>query len=211
MLNPRSLCIPSAEECLRSVQEYRADFLLKNLDHQFMSSAEDSARGIIEVQVALRNRWVSDGTDGGTTWGPGIKYVAKDGLNGSDGNPKGYLQSIKITEITENQIKSALIEGAVIRGGRLESETKIDVGTDAYIGNNLYLGERNSGVKMLKFNESANISSPRQDALQISAEYLKMLGITSIDMGTGIVDFSNLENINWGKNAPVAVFGGDDD
>lgn len=65
MLNPRSLYIPSAEECLHNVQEYRADFLLKNPDHQFMSSDEDSARDIIEIQIALRNRWILDGASGG--------------------------------------------------------------------------------------------------------------------------------------------------
>lgn len=91
------------------------------------------------------DKYRRDSTDGGNTWGSAYQFVGTDGVNGrdgsdgTDGDPKGYLQSIKVTEITQDNVKSALIEGAVIRGGKIESETTIDVGTNAKIGEKLII------------------------------------------------------------------------
>lgn len=49
-------------------------------------------------------------------WGTPYQFRGEDGAPGSDGDPAAYLRSIKITEISEDSIKSALIQGARIEG-----------------------------------------------------------------------------------------------
>ena len=56
------------------------------------------------------------------SWGepyPKVGQDGKPGTDGSDGDPRGYLKSIKITEINQNNVKSALIEAATMAGANM--------------------------------------------------------------------------------------------
>lgn len=57
--------------------------------------------------------------DGGGTWAAGYQFKGTDGRPGSDGDPKKYLESIQVTEITQGSVKSALIQGARIEGATI--------------------------------------------------------------------------------------------
>lgn len=82
----------------------------------FKSQYSTSVNGPWHDIMQGNDEYRRDSTDGGTTWGIGYKFVAKDG---SPGDPKGYLSSIKITEINEGSVKSALIEAATIAGAKM--------------------------------------------------------------------------------------------
>lgn len=54
------------------------------------------------------------------------------------------------TKITSTTVESPIIVGGEIRGGKLTSDSTINVTTDAYIGNNLYLGNYASSGSLKK-------------------------------------------------------------
>ena len=72
--------------------------------------------------MQTNDKYRRDSLDGGTTWGAGYQFVGKDGeagAPGTPGDPKGYLKSIKITEINQDNVKSALIEAATMAGANM--------------------------------------------------------------------------------------------
>lgn len=106
---------------------------------QFAVSASGPWHPNMEVNDKYRRDKIYDGT-----WGNPFQFKGQDGAAGSDGDPKGYLKSIHITEITKDGVKSPLIqgariEGAEIWGGKISSGSTIDVKTDAKIGHTLIL------------------------------------------------------------------------
>ena len=63
---------------------------------------------------------------------------------------------IKSTYIDSTTVQSPTIIGGQIIGGSITSNSTIDVTTDAYIGNNLYLG--NTGARSIVFNSGVSIT-----------------------------------------------------
>lgn len=148
-----------------------------------------------------------DSLDGGKTWSAAYQFRGRNGANGSDGDPRGYLQSIQVTEITQDSVKSAhiqgaRIEGAEIWGGTITSGSTIDVTTDVTIGNNLYIGSTRSNGKAIIFGDFASISNP------LGTEALEIGAWGNIIFSTnGTLDLSGVGNIVWPDGEPKARFG----
>lgn len=122
-------------------------------------------------------------------WGTPYKFVGTDGANGrpgSDANVPQWVKDMKATYI-DNQ----WVIAPNIVGGNITALDKMEAACDFYVGDNIYLGKYKSGLKSIWFNGTANISSETQDCLSISCDML---------------DFSTISYINWGRNAPTAVF-----
>ena len=98
------------------------------------------------------------------------------------------------SNIGYTQIGSDYVISPIIRGGMITSDTTINVGTNATIGNNIYLGELSSGsAKTIYFNNTARIVGGG--------------GMYGGDIML-IANRLNLENINgidWGNNMPDAT------
>ena len=130
----------------------------------------------------------------------------------------GYVNASKINsgKLSADRISGGTIDAVTITGGSITSNSTISVTTDARVGNNLYLGlETSTALKMIKFKNSATISSPNgtYSNIHISAEKFSCtdgdveLGNTSSYISiNGTLNLSN-SRINWGNNKPTAVFG----
>lgn len=98
------------------------------------------------------------------------------------------LGSINAGYIYGVTIEAATISGAAINGGN------INVANDVYIGNNLIMGQYNSGVqKTIKFNDRARIvggGGSFDGNMSISSDVLT-LNPSSININTGSVNFNN--------------------
>ncbi|WP_024834144.1 phage tail protein [Ruminiclostridium josui] len=95
------------------------------------------------------------------------------------------------TKITSTTVESPIIVGGEIRGGKLTSDSTINVTTDAYIGNNLYLGNYASSgsLKKIYFNSGAWIGNNNDFTgygIEINCSSLKINGWPE-----GSWDFSN--------------------
>ncbi|MCY9737449.1 phage tail protein [Paenibacillus alvei] len=76
-----------------------------------------------------------------------------------------YIQTTKITSTT---IESPVIYGGELRGGRIISDTTIDVTTDLRVGNNIYLGAQYaSGNKRIYLNDATRIEVDSGNRLSI--------------------------------------------
>ena len=185
-----------------------------------------SATGPWHDTRSANDEYRRESADGGTTWSDGIKFVAKDGRNGSDAdvtynNIKKALQKaegietsfITVDEMGAPNIYGGNIYGAHITGGDITAATKINVGTDAYIGNNLYLGQNSSSLKGITFNQTSKISVGAGDfgGLTLSAPRLTLAATAGADsqlkLESPILDLSGVDKINWGNNKVVACFG----
>ena len=69
--------------------------------------------------MTANDKYRRESYDGGGTWADGYQFKGTDGRPGTDGNPKKYLESIQVTEITQSGVKSALIQGARIEGAEI--------------------------------------------------------------------------------------------
>lgn len=173
--------------------------------------------------------WAIYSYNGGMSWTQPMLVQGKDGKDGEEGpqGPAGlpgsdanipnwvraYTASAQFGTLVTNEwvvtmnLYGSKIYGTEIYGGRVTSGTSIEVETDASIGDNLYLGKLSDGLstKSIYFNNLSRISG--------SGEYLSAdcaglsLGCSSyIIMKTLTLDLSGVQGINWGSNAPRAVF-----
>lgn len=105
-----------------------------------------TANGPWHDEPTENDEYRRESSDGGVTWSAGIKYLArdgKDGKDGKDGSDATVPAYITQTKITQTTIESPTIVGGVVRGGRLESDSIIDIATDAKIGNKLIINASN--------------------------------------------------------------------
>ena len=122
----------------------------------------------------------------------------------------GTLSGDKINggTITGVTISGTTINGATINGGTISVDTNISVGDTLTVGANF-----SDGMKEIRFRSgyygSATLNfDPRYDALTISAgNQIDFYTGRFTFSGGGIIDFSDLYEIEWGKNKPTAVFG----
>lgn len=133
-------------------------------------------------------------------------------ITGATGTFSGNLSSATFTSGT---ISGTNITGSNITGGTISSNTSINVTTDLYVGNNIYLGSQSDrSTKAIRFNNSAIISTDTEWSINISANRTYITG-GSVHLGGGGVTSViingqlNLASatVNWGTNAPVAKFG----
>ena len=105
----------------------------------------------------------------------------------------GELSKVK-SNIGYTKIGSDYVISPIIRGGMITSDTTINIGTNATIGNNIYLGElSSSSAKTVYFNSTARIvggGGMYHGDMQLIANTL---------------DLSNINSISWGSNMPDAT------
>lgn len=157
------------------------------------------------------------------TWNKVKGEDGKDGKDGSDANVPDYITKTKITSTT---IESPSITGGTITGGSIRSTSTINVATDAYIGNNLYLGSQSiNSAKSIAFNDRTAITGVGRGInskldlsaykVDISSVYVDInAGTTTIhyDLNIGEVGkiyFDSGGSINF-NNASVLNFSGND-
>lgn len=119
--------------------------------------------------------------------------------NGISGYDSFGVRQFHLDAITGSiTAKSGTFSGT-IEGGSITSNTTIDVTTDLYVGNNIYLGDFDStGFKEIRFN-SQNVIHDDGTTLTLSAQYLWLETVT--------LDLTNVLSVNWGSHRPIAVFG----
>ena len=144
----------------------------------------------------------------GKNWGNTIKVVGTDSSGGSSGISKVTPQMV-FDALTDDGANQGIF-AAFVEGTDGEGKTRIYINSEylatkiANVADNIYLGDRNSnGGKGITFNTYAKIFSfldgTAATGLEISASTVRLSG--------GALDISGCTSINWGKNAPVAVFG----
>lgn len=176
------------------------------------------------------DKYRRDSLDGGTTWGDPYQFKGedgRDGMNGSDAtinynSIKAALQkaaSLPSAFMTVDALGAPSIYGGKIYGAEMYAnefnvyplDTKKESG-----GFNIHGTYNGSPYQFLQIEYSAKkyggypavmFNSPG-GAMAYWAIPTRVL--SSISFGD-VVDFNPAIKINWGKNAPVAVFGGDDD
>ena len=94
------------------------------------------------------------------------------------GTTEIYGDYIKTGTITANHIRGNKLEGTEIVGGKISSNTTIDVTTDLKVGNNIYLNTPSSGNKYIYFNGTSQFISYNANAINVtsSASYIRSTG-----------------------------------
>ena len=126
------------------------------IEYQYATSASGPWHDTRSANEEYRR----ESTDGGTTWSDGIKFVARDGRNGSDAsvtydNIKKALQKaegiqtsfITVDEMGAPNIYGGNIYGGTINGGKITALDKMEATCDFYVGNNIYIGN-NTEINM---------------------------------------------------------------
>lgn len=142
------------------------------------------------------------------TWGAAYQFKGQDGKPGSDASVPQWVKDMKTSYIDDQWMISPNIYG-----GRIMSETTIDVGTDATIGRVLRLKSQSEQPIGIVFNgndlwDGPTIWTDRGSFMNVSAQHLNLIG----GDGGGVVvsgqklDISKVEEIDWGANAPVLRF-----
>ena len=147
-------------------------------------------------------------------WGNPYKFVGTDGANGRPGSDANVPQWVKDMKAT--YIDGQWVIAPHIYGGDITSETTINVGTDATIGRWLKLKSGSkSGYTGIIFNgdslmDGCSIFSEDNHYITMTAQYLNLIGTglsdSSISLNTPKLDLTFVNSIEWGNNAPVAVF-----
>lgn len=174
------------------------------------SEAWDKAWDNTSTQV-----WAIYSYNGGATWTQPMLAQGKDGERGPTGATgssanipawvKAYTASAEFNTLVTDEWVVAMnlfgskIFGTEIYGGKITSDTTIDVGTDVHVGNNLYLGKLgdNDG-KAIYFSNIARI---------VSFGGTSGLDSGSLRISCNHLDMSLIGDIHWGDNSPPAVFG----
>lgn len=94
------------------------------------------------------------------------------------GTTEIYGDYIKTGTITANHIRGNKLEGTEIVGGKISSNTTIDVTTDLKVGNNIYLNTPSSGNKYIYFNGTSQFISYNANAINVtsSSSYIRSTG-----------------------------------
>lgn len=184
-----------------------------------------SASGPWHDTRSANEEYRRESTDGGTTWSDGIKFVARDGRNGSDAsvtydNIKKALQKaegiqtsfITVDEMGAPNIYGGNIYGGTINGGKITALDKMEADCDFYVGNNVYIGHQSASAKSIIFNDTSRINIGAGDFAELSISTPKMTisafgaSGSNFTIKTPLLDLSQVTDIDWGNNAPKAVF-----
>ncbi|RGB58287.1 phage tail spike protein [Absiella sp. AM22-9] len=94
------------------------------------------------------------------------------------GTTEIYGDYIKTGTITANHIRGNKLEGTEIVGGKISSNTTINVTTDLKVGNNIYLNTPSSGNKYIYFNGTSQFISYNANAINVtsSSSYIRSTG-----------------------------------
>jgi hypothetical protein len=146
--------------------------------------------------------------DGGKSWGNSVKVVGTDS-GGSGGGISAVTPQMVFDALTDSGANQGIF-AAFVEGTDGEGKTRIYINSEyletkiANVADNIYLGDANSnGGKGITFNDTACIFSfldglGAYTGLHISGSTVKI---------SSKLDLSGCTDIDWGSNAPVAVFG----
>ena len=130
------------------------------------------------------------------TWDAPRKFIGQDGVDGSDANVPGYIKRTHIdaTGIETFHIKANKIEAVCPSGSQGDEELGF-----------ILTGEfDNRSLRYLRIYSYAGLpptvvfTSPQSCAAEFDFPNISMRATT--------LDFTNIQNIEWGDNAPHAVF-----
>lgn len=150
------------------------------------TEAWDSAWNNTSTQV-----WAIYSYNGGALWTAPMLAQGKDGAQGPQGSEANVPDWVKAYTKTATFINDQWVIAPNIAGGKITALERMEATCDFFVGNDIYLGKYNTGMKRIIFNSTATISTSQQDSITISAEYLNLASISQII---------------WGNNAPQAVF-----
>lgn len=103
------------------------------------------------------------------------------------------INSIASTRITSTLVSAPIIEGATIRGGTISSNTSIDVGTDLFVGDNIWLTRGSSGTQ--------KIVSAGTGSITFKSNIMTISHAQQIDLQCSVV------TVNGTALSSTAVFG----
>ncbi len=123
----------------------------------------------------------------------GFQIANKRTLDGLDWD---WTTAATANGIIADAISAGVIQGIEIRGGSITGDTTINVGTDLYVGNNIYLGEAGDIAKKISFNKKSNIYLFNDSIHIYNGEFLKNGGNVQVSNGiAGISLYSNEKSI----------------
>lgn len=147
--------------------------------------------------MTANDKYRRDSIDGGTTWGEPYQFRGEDGKDGSNGSDASVPDWVRAYTRTATYIDSQWVIAPNIAGGTITALDKMEATCDFFVGNRIWLGRGSDTTsKEIRFNGTACIStpaSPKDDSIKISCVELDLSDISG--------------KIEWGKHAPVAVFG----
>lgn len=98
--------------------------------------------------------------------------------------------------ITAGSISGIELSGNTIKGGSITGDTTINVGTDLYVGDYIYLGKDGDSFKKISFNEKSNIYFFKDSIYVYNGEFLKQGGNIQVgDDRAGVALYSNGKTI----------------
>lgn len=116
---------------------------------------------------------------------------------------------IKSTYIDSTTVQSPTIVGGTIIGGSITSNSTINVNTDAYIGNAIYLGNYASTGKSIIFGSNAMITNP-QGSWSLKLEAFSGVYITDLRATLSAkldgVDIATVNDVSAAIAAHVAAY-----
>lgn len=142
-----------------------------------------------------------------------VIQLNKNGLGFSTTGIKGPYRNAWTIDghLVADFISSGVIQGIEIRGVRISGDTTINVGTDLYVGNNIYLGKEGDVAKSISFNEKSNIYLFRESIYFYTGEFLKQGGdVYAGNDNVGMSLYSNgktIASLHMAKN-DISLNGG---
>lgn len=146
--------------------------------------------------------------DGGVNWSTPTKVVGTDGKNGSDGedgNDANVTPENVFDALTDHGENQGIFAAFVNNEGRLYINAEYLAAKIAEVADTLYVGNRTDvAAKRIIFSDAARITTFSDG---IAGPYTGMsLSASTLKLGSRI-DLTECAEIDWGDNAPAAVFG----
>lgn len=143
--------------------------------------------------------------DGGVSWSTPTKVVGTDGKDGIDGTDAEVTPENVFDVLTNHGENQGIFAAFVDNGDKLYINSEYLATKIADVSDILYVGDSTDvSMKRIIFSDGANIST-FLDGLPGPYTGLS-LSASTIKLGSKI-DLTECNDIDWGNNAPVAVFG----
>ena len=140
--------------------------------------------------------------DGGVNWSTSTKVVGtdgEDGRDGWDGSDANVTPQNVFKALTNDGASQGIFAAFVNNNNQLYINAEYLATKIADVADYIYIGEPgDNSAKRITFSSGANISTYRDHTGNPP---------TGMSISASTLDLSTCSNINWGNNAPVAVFG----
>ena len=140
--------------------------------------------------------------DGGVNWSTSTKVVGtdgKDGQDGWDGSDANVTPQNVFNALTNDGASQGIFAAFVNNNNQLYINAEYLATKIADVADYIYIGEPgDNSAKRITFSSGANISTYRDHTGNPP---------TGMSISASTLNLSLCSNIEWGDNAPVAVFG----